>query len=313
MPMPAAAARGPAPAGRPWPRAPDSLLLLPPADDILLGLWRAEALVTGDRIHKVTFLVDGKPQLSTTKKPFSAELRLERFPTEQTVRAEGYDAEGKLVAADEVILNQPRGGLERAHRLAVQGAPRSQGKTKARAEVVVPDGRRVKSMDFRVNDEPVASLAVPPWEAEISVPADVDLVYLTVVATLDDGTAAEAVRYLKSPEFVSEVEVNLVELYVAVTDRSNNLVTDLTQADFEVFESQKQQEIVKFELVQNLPLTLGILLDTSGSMAGSMVRHAEGGLRLPRKRHEAQGPRLRRELRPPAEPDHAAHRRRRAR
>jgi Ca-activated chloride channel family protein len=91
------------------------------------------------------------------------------------------------------------------------------------------------------------------------------------VVTLDDGSTTEAVRYLKSPQFVSEVEVNLVELYVAVTDRSGDYVTDLTQADFEVYESEKRQEIVKFELVQGLPLTLGILLDTSGSMAGSMV------------------------------------------
>ena len=49
MPMPAAAAQGqlvPVTVAA----GPDSLLLLPPADDILLGLWRAEALVTGERI-----------------------------------------------------------------------------------------------------------------------------------------------------------------------------------------------------------------------------------------------------------------------
>lgn len=249
---------------------PDSLLLLPPADDILLGLWRAEALVTGERIQKVTFLVDGKPQLTTSKKPFTAEVRLERYPTEQSVRAEGYDAEGKLVASDEVILNQPRGTLN-VRIVSPSKGTKVEGKTKARAEVVVPDGRRVKSMDFRVNDETVASLSAPPWEAEVSVAPDAELIYLTVVVTLDDGSTTEAVRYLKSPEFASEVEVNLVELYVAVTDRSGNYVTDLTQADFEVYESEKKQEIAKFELVQGLPLTIGILLDTSGSMAGSMV------------------------------------------
>lgn len=269
VPMPAAAAKGqlvPVTASA----GPDSLLLLPPADDILLGLWRAEALVTGEKIVKVAFLVDGKPQLSTSKKPFTAELRLERYPTEQTVRAEGLDAEGKLVAADEVILNQPRGALN-VRIVSPSKGTKVQGKTKARAEVVVPDGRRIKSMDFRINDETVASLAVPPWEAEVSVPGDAELVYLTVLVTLDDGTTTEAVRYLKSPQFISEVEVNLVELYVAVTDRGGNLVTNLAQADFEIFESEKKQEIVKFELVQNLPLTLGILLDTSGSMSGSMV------------------------------------------
>ncbi|HKI05015.1 MAG TPA: VWA domain-containing protein [Thermoanaerobaculia bacterium] len=267
--MPASAAAGqlvPATAAA----GPDSLLLLPPAEDILMGLWRAEAIVTGERIKKVAFLVDGKAQLTSSKRPFSAELRLERFPTEQTVRVEGFDGEGKLVAADEVILNQPRGSLN-VRIVSPSKGTKVQGRsTKARAEVVVPDGRRIKSVEFRVNDAPVSSLAQPPWEAEVPVP-DADLVYLTVVATLDDGSRAEAVRYLKSPQFVSEVEVNLVEMYVAVTDRSGNFVTDLKQGDFEVFESEKPQEIAKFELVQNLPLVVGILLDTSGSMAGSMV------------------------------------------
>ncbi|HEV2844421.1 MAG TPA: VWA domain-containing protein [Thermoanaerobaculia bacterium] len=248
---------------------PDSLLLLPPPDDILIGLWRTEALVTGERIHKVTFLVDGKPQLSTTKKPFSAEVRLERYPTEQTVRAEGYDAEGKLVAADEVVLNQPRGALAVRIVSPLKGA-KVQAATQAKAEVVVPDGRKIQTVEFRVNDEPVASMVKPPYEARINVP-DGDLVYLTVVAVLDDGSRAEAVRYLRSPEYVSEVEVSLVEMYVAATDRSGNLVRDLKQTDFEISEAGKPQEISKFELVQNLPLVVGVLLDTSGSMAGAMV------------------------------------------
>jgi VWFA-related protein len=258
----------------------DSLLLLPPAEDILMGLWRAEAIVTGERIQKVTFLVDGKPQLTTSKTPFSAEVRLERFPTEQTVRAEGYDGEGKLIASDEVILNQPRGSFN----VRIVSPPKGtkvQGKTRARAEVVVPDGRRIQSVEFRVNDAPIASLAAPPWEAEVSVPDGADLVYLTVVATLDDGSKAEATRYLRSPQFVSEVEVNLVEMYVAVTDRSGNLVRDLKQEDFEIYEAGKKQEIAKFELVQSLPLNVGILLDTSGSMAGSLedtVKAASGFL-----------------------------------
>ena len=248
----------------------DSLLLLPPPQDILMGLWRAEAIVTGERIQKVTFLVDGKAQLTTSRKPFSAEVRLEQFPTEQTVRAEGYDADGKLVASDEVILNQPRGSFN--VRIVSPGkGTKVQGKTaRARAEVIVPDGRRIQSVEFRVNDAPVASLKTPPWETDVAVPAE-DLVYLTVVATLDDGTRAEATRYLRAPQYASEVEVNLVEMYVAVTDRAGNPVRDLQESDFEVYEAGKKQEIAKFELVQNLPLTVGILIDTSGSMAGSLV------------------------------------------
>jgi VWFA-related protein len=58
---------------------------------------------------------------------------------------------------------------------------------------------------------------------------------------------------------------------VAVTDRANNLVKDLKQPDFEVLEAGKPQEIAKFELVETLPLSIGVLLDTSGSMASSLV------------------------------------------
>src|SRR5436305_1736273 len=101
--------------------------------------------------------------------------------------------------------------------------------------------------------------------------SDADLVYLTVQATLDDDSKAEAVRYLRAPANISQVDVNLVEMYVAATDHSNNLVRDMKQDEFEILEDGKPQEIVKFDLVQNLPLTVGILVDTSGSMAGSLV------------------------------------------
>ncbi|HKV10113.1 MAG TPA: VWA domain-containing protein [Thermoanaerobaculia bacterium] len=251
-------------------KGPDTLLLIPPPADVVIGLWRAETIVTGERIKKVVFLVDGKAQLTRSSPPYTAEVRLERYPTEQVVRVEGYDDKGELVASDEVIVNLQRGAL--AVRVVAPGkGTRTNGPTLAKAEVVIPDGRRIQSVEFKVNDQTVHTLVKPPWEATVAPPANVDLVYLTVVATLDDGSKAEAVRYLKAPDYVEEVEVNLVELYVAVTDRSGDLVRDLKQEDFEVLEGTKPQEIAKFELVQNLPLNIGVLLDTSGSMASSLV------------------------------------------
>jgi Ca-activated chloride channel family protein len=247
----------------------DSLLMLPPTEDVLIGVWRAQAIVTGERIKKVNFLVDGKLQLATSKAPYSAEVRLSSFPTEQTVRAEGYDAEGALVAADQVILNQPRGGFNVRIVTPAKGTRAQGNRAQTKAEVVVPDGRRLQTMEFRVNDQLITSLTKPPWQVEVPVP-DADLVYLTVVAILDDGTRSEAVRYLRAPKYVSEVDVDLVELYTAVTDRSNNLVDNLRQDDFEVYESGKRQELVKFDQVRNLPLTVCMLIDTSGSMASSL-------------------------------------------
>lgn len=249
----------------------DSLLLLPPPADVVLGVWRADALVTGKRIQKVVFLVDGVQQLIKTNPPFSAELRLSRFPTEQVVKAEGYDAEGKLVVSDEVILNQPRGALAVFIVEPSKGTRVAPGKLPVKAEVSVPDGRRIVSVEFKINDLTATVLTKAPWQADVNVPGE-EVAYITVVADLDDGSRAEAVRFVRAPEYFEELDVNLVELYVAVTDREGNLARGLVQDDFEVLESGKRQEITKFELVENLPLTVGILLDTSGSMRSSLVQ-----------------------------------------
>ena len=252
-------------------RGADTLILLPPPADVILGLWRAEAIVSGERIKKVVFLVDGTSQLSRTSAPFSAEVRLSRFPTEQVVRVEGYDEKGELVASDEVVINQPRGALGVWITDPPKGAKVTGNKARVKAEVMIPDGRRLESLEFRINDQVAASLTKPPWQADLNLPGD-EIVYVTVVATLDDESRAEAVRFLRAPENMEEVEVNLVELYVTATDRSGQLVSGLTQNDFEVLEGGKPQEIAKFELVENRPLTVGMLLDTSGSMAQSLAQ-----------------------------------------
>jgi VWFA-related protein len=176
-----------------------------------------------------------------------------------------------MVAADEVIVNQPRGALGVWITDPPKGAQVTGDKARVKAEVMIPDGRRIESMEFRLNDQVATALSKPPWQADLTLPAD-DIVYVTVVAILDDGTRAEAVRFLRAPEYIEEVDVNLVELYVTVTDRGNQLVSGLTQDDFEILEAGKRQEVAKFELVENRPLTIGMLLDTSGSMAQSLVQ-----------------------------------------
>ncbi len=255
----------------------DSLLLVPPETDVVVGLWRAEALVTGDNIDKVVFLVDGVPQLTRNRPPYSAELRLSNFPTEQVVRVEGYDAEGELVASDDLILNLQRGALT----VRIVEPPRGRGasgRTEVRAEVTVPEDRRVAGVEFRLNDAVVASLETPPWKAEIDVPVSSEIVYLTAVAELDDGSRAEDVRFLNTPEYMDEVEVNLVELYTTVVDGSGQLIRDLTQEEFEVFEDGRGQRVTKFELVDDLPLTVGIAIDTSGSMVSALPEAQQAAL-----------------------------------
>lgn len=261
----------------------DSLLLLPPLGEVMIGTWRAEALVSGDRIQKVVFLVDGQPQLSRTLKPFSAELRLDTFPREQVVRAEGYDTDGVLVAADQVVLNQAKGVFRvtiEEPRRGFHLSGKAAGKMAARAEVVIPEEAKIESVEFKVNDTVVTRMAEPPWQAQIEVAPGEETVWLTVAARLEDGTQTEDVRFLRAPANLEEMDVNLVELYVSVTDSSGRFIRGLEAKDFKVLEDGKPQTLSRFEVVESFPITLGFLVDTSTSMAEALAESQRAAAQL---------------------------------
>ena len=79
------------------------------------------------------------------------------------------------------------------------------------------------------------------------------------VATLAGGLA------LAAPPGQIRVQVNLVNLFATVRDKHKAIVTGLQQDDFQVYEDGQLQEITYFSAESNLPITLGILVDTSGS------------------------------------------------
>jgi len=62
-----------------------------------------------------------------------------------------------------------------------------------------------------------------------------------------------------------KLQVSLVDLFFTVTDKSHQLVPHLTKSDCSVTEDKQPQTWKSFTAENDLPLTLGILLDTSGS------------------------------------------------
>jgi VWFA-related protein len=70
-----------------------------------------------------------------------------------------------------------------------------------------------------------------------------------------------------------KTSVNLVNLFATVRDKNKRIVSDLKQEDFKVFEDGQEQKIAFFSKEVTLPITLALLLDTSGSeqdMLGSI-------------------------------------------
>ncbi len=79
-----------------------------------------------------------------------------------------------------------------------------------------------------------------------------------------------------------KVNVNLVDIYFSVRDK-NGFVTGLTKNDCEVAEDHEPQTIKNMTAEKNLPLTIGILLDTSGSQTNVLPLEKDSGARFLRE------------------------------
>ena len=74
-----------------------------------------------------------------------------------------------------------------------------------------------------------------------------------------------------------KVNVNVVGVFFNVKDKHGALIPNQTKDDFEVFEDGKPQTIKYFTAESNLPLTLGIMIDTSGSQIRVLDMEKEVG------------------------------------
>ena len=91
-----------------------------------------------------------------------------------------------------------------------------------------------------------------------------------VVVTLDGQQQNE-------PGFRFKSGVELINVNATVTDASGRFVSGLRQEDFTVYEDDQLVDVSHFS-ADRVPVSLGIALDTSGSMAGQKIQSAQEAL-----------------------------------
>jgi Ca-activated chloride channel family protein len=74
-------------------------------------------------------------------------------------------------------------------------------------------------------------------------------------------------------------DVDLALVNVTVTDPYNRLVTGLEQDNFRVFEDNNEQEVVTFSS-EDVPISIGVIFDFSGSMANKVDKAREAALQF---------------------------------
>jgi VWFA-related protein len=102
-------------------------------------------------------------------------------------------------------------------------------------------------------------------------------VFLTVVVAALAVLRAQQEPQRGDDQFRFKSGVELINVTATVSDASGRFVSGLRQDDFLVYEDDQPQTVTHFS-AERVPVSLGIVLDTSGSMAGEKIEAARSAL-----------------------------------
>ncbi len=245
------------------PPADGAVRFLPPPDIGGIGAVQLEVQAPDDT-RSVEFFQDGEAMGRRNRPPWTVSVPLGEIVRRTTVRAVARDGSGRFLGEDAVVLNNPTGQVGVEVLLAPEGSIRD---GKRQVTVAVTSLRGVRQIRLSLDDRAVARWAECPCIAELPV-AELDrATILSAEAMGDDGVRGDAVLTLAGGSgFVGAVHVELVELPVVVLDARGIPLTGLDRDDFTVLEDDRPVTLEGFGTTADLPLSLAVAVDTSGSM-----------------------------------------------
>jgi Ca-activated chloride channel family protein len=225
--------------------------------------------------EKVEFYQDDEMLYQRQRPPWTVSVPLAKIARRTTVKAVAYAKDGTFLGEDAVVLNAPANQLP----VEILLGPESPGAQTRQVTVSVAGASQVTEVVLRADDQAVARWAACPCVVNLPVETLKKTKVLSADATNRDGVRGEALRVLGMTGFTEQVSVEVVEVPVTVFDREGKLVTGLPRDAFRVFEDGKEVPLDAFATTEELPLALGILVDTSGSMLPEFpdVRKAVAG------------------------------------
>lgn len=229
---------------------------------------RVQTLVTSERIDRVDFVLDGRLHSSDHSFPFGTRIDARTLFGSEQLEAIAFDELGAEVTRDRL----PLGDLPSSLRISISDVRelRGSGWWEVSAEVAHPSSSTIDRVDFYRDEHFAASTRREPFRARI--PRGGDSTYLRAVAHLRDGGFAEGVRILEGGAIEDVLAVNLVELYAMVSDRRGRPVTRLAASDFSLHDGTRFRTPDRFAIGDDVPLSVALVLDSSGSMFSSMGR-----------------------------------------
>ncbi len=270
---------GPTPNADDLPASPAAIRIVPPArgyGELLTGRVEIQTLVIDPRTVKVEFSLDGRRTGRARKRPFRTRIRLANPPRRQTLEVLAYAEDDEVLGRDELVLNR----IDRPFAVRIgeisgtqtdPGAP-----IRVAASVSLPHSAMLERVEF-YRSESLVEAVRDFGEESPGGPARAILVeasiedaraddFIRVVAKLANGREREDAKLIQGAEYQSEIDVQLVQFQVLVTDREGNPVSGLSPEDFEIRDNGRRRPALALHTAWDVPLILGLAIDSSDSM-----------------------------------------------
>jgi VWFA-related protein len=251
------------------PNSGNLVRIVAPETEVPIGLLRVGCDVKPP-VTRVEFWLEDKKILVKNRAPYEVELDLGKVPKRQTLKVLGFDAQGNFVDADAWAINEKDSRVTvRLLELPKQKSAGDMVELKVAVQALA--GGVATKLELWLDDHKVKEWKEPPYVVMVPVAEIQKATLMRATATDEEGKEFTDLKLLKGESrFMSKVVVDLVELPVSVYDPEGRLVKDLAKEDFTVTEDTVKQELTSFEFAESLPLSLGIVIDGSGSMKDSM-------------------------------------------
>src|SRR5713226_8603542 len=118
---------------------------------------------------------------------------------------------------------------------------------------------------------------MPKLHSNLCLAASVALILILALPLAAQDSQSQAPASDDQSTETLKVNVDVVQLFFNVKDKHGALIPNLTKDDFDIYEDGKQQTVKYFTPETNLPLTLGILIDSSGSQLRVLDMEKEVG------------------------------------
>ena len=169
-----------------------------------------------------------------------------------------------------------RAGLRIQITEPAEGAPVF-GPTRITAEIKADDPTRIIEVRFLVGEAVVFVDREAPWQTSWDFGSSGNSAIIRAVATHTEGYSVETVLVTRPLRLSYEVEVRRVVLTLTVVDSAGAPIAGLRGEDFRIEEDGKPQSILEFS-VEERPLRLALVVDTSGSMREALREAQSAGV-----------------------------------